>query len=84
MPALSLYMLDAGAAFGTVANHLAAIRTIFDKFCLRDVTFGLVVPWRSKKLPVILSPDEVASILQAAPSLRDKLLLGLMYATVCA
>ena len=76
-----LYMVDAGAASGTVANHLAAIRTAFDKFCLRNVTFGLAVPRRSKRLPVILSPDEVASILQAAPSLRDKLLLGLMYAT---
>ena len=76
-----LYLVDAGAASGTVANHLAAIRTSFDKFCLRQVTFGLMVPRRAKRLPVILSPQEVISIIQAAPSLRDKLVLGLMYAT---
>ena len=74
-------MVDAGAAAGTVANHLAAIRTTFDKFCLRQVTLGLIVPRRAKKLPVILSSQEVVTILQAAPSLRDKLILGLMYAT---
>jgi hypothetical protein len=41
----------------------------------------LAVPRRAKKLPVILSPEEIIAILQAAPSLRDKLVLGLMYAT---
>jgi site-specific recombinase XerD len=76
-----LYLVDAGAASGTVANHLAAIRTAFDKFCLRRVTLGLAVPRRPHRLPVVLSAKEVIALLQAAPSLRDKLLLGLMYAT---
>ena len=76
-----LYLVEAGAAAGTVANHLAAIRTAFDKFCNRQVTLGILVPRRAKKLPVILSPEEVITLLQAAPSLRDKLILGLMYAT---
>jgi hypothetical protein len=48
-------MVEAGAASGTTANHLAAIRTAFDKFCLRDVTFGLVVPRRSKRLIEVLN-----------------------------
>lgn len=76
-----LYLVDAELASSTVSNHLAAIRTAFDKMCLRQVTFGLVVPRKPKRLPVVLSPDEVISLLQAAPSQRDKLLLGLMYAT---
>jgi integrase/recombinase XerD len=76
-----LYLVDAGLSSSTVSNHLAAIRTAFDKLCLRQVTFGMVVPRKPKRLPVILSSEEVIALLQAAPSLRDKLLLGLMYAT---
>ena len=49
--------------------------------CLRQVTFGLVVPRKPKRLPVILRPDEIIALLQAAPSQRDKPLIGLMYAT---
>jgi len=40
-----------------------------------------MTPRRSLKLPIVLSADEVKRLLLAAPSLRDKLLLGLMYAT---
>jgi site-specific recombinase XerD len=76
-----LYLVDAGLSSSTVSNHLAAIRTAFDKLCLRQVTFGMVVPRKPKRLPVIPSSEEVIALLQAAPSLRDKLLLGLMYAT---
>lgn len=76
-----LYLVEAGLSSATVSNHLAAIRTAFDKMCQRQVTFGLAVPRRPKRLPIILSPDEVIALLQAAPSHRDKLLLGLMYAT---
>jgi len=76
-----LYMVDAGQASGTVSNHLSAIRTIFDKFCGRQITLGLVTPRRPNRLPVILSPEEVKALLQAATSLRDKLILGLIYAT---
>ena len=70
-----------GASSATVSNHLSVIRTAFDKMCGRDVTYGLRTPRRQTRLPVVLSEKEVLRILQAAPSLRDKLLLGLMYAT---
>ena len=76
-----LYLVDAGAASSTVNNHLSAIRTVFDKMCGRQLTLGLLTPRRPKRLPIVLSPNEVLAILQAAPSLRDKLVLGLMYAT---
>jgi hypothetical protein len=63
-----------------VSIHLAAIRTAFDKMCGRAVTLGLETPRRPKRLPVVLSGSEVIRLLEAAPSMRDKLLLGLMYA----
>lgn len=76
-----LYLVDARASPSWVSTNLSAIRTAFDKMCGRSVTLGLASPRRPKKLPVVLSVNEVKRLLQAAPSLTDKLLLGLMYAT---
>ena len=75
------FLVDAGASASQVGNHLSAIRAAFDKMCGYAVTLGLQSPRRGKRLPVVLSAEEVTRLLQAAPSLRDKLLLGLMYAT---
>ena len=75
------YLVDADLAANTVAIHLSAIRTVFDKFCFLDVTLGLMTPRRPRRLPIVLSENEVARLLQAATSVRDTLLLGLMYAT---
>jgi len=74
-------LVDGGASSSWVSVHLSAIRTAFDKMCGRSVTFGLVTPRRRKKLPVVLSQSEVTRLIEAARSLRDKLLISLMYAT---
>lgn len=75
------YLVDANLSSSTVSNHLSAIRTTFDKLCFRDVTLGLAMPRKPKRRPVVLSGEEIRKLLQAARSLRDKLCLGLMYAT---
>jgi site-specific recombinase XerD len=74
-------LVDGGAGSSWLSTTLSAIRTLFDKFCGQSITLGLVTPRRGKKLPVVLSRQEVIRLLEAAVSLRDKLLLGLMYAT---
>ena len=76
-----LFLVDGGASSAWVGVNLSAIRTAFDKMCNREVTFGLVTPRRPKKLPVVLNTDEVRRLLESTPTLRDKLLLGMMYAT---
>lgn len=74
-------LVDGGAKSDYISQSLAVIRTAFDKFNGRQVTLGLATPRRPKRVPVVLSESEVRQILQAARSLRDKLLIGLMYAT---
>ena len=74
-------LVDGGAKSDYISQSLAVIRTAFDKFNGRQVTLGLATPRRPKRVPVVLSENEVRQILQAARSLRDKLLIGLMYAT---
>ena len=75
-----LYLADSGRSSSTLSGYLAAIRTAFDKLCLREITVGIVTPRKPKKLPVVLSRREIQDLLEATPSYEDKLLLGLMYA----
>lgn len=74
-------LVRGGASHSWVGQNLLAIRTAFDKFGGCSVTLGLQAPRKPKRLPVILSTPEVVRLLEAAPSLRDKLLLGLIYGT---
>jgi integrase/recombinase XerD len=74
-------LVDGGGGSSWISINLSAIRTAFDKMCGQAVTLGLETPRKPKRLPVVLSQAEVMRLLEAAPSLRDKLLLGLMYAT---
>lgn len=74
-------MVDGGASSSHLSVTLSALRTAFDKFCCRDCTRGIVTPRRPHRIPTVLSEIEVRLLLEAATSLRDKLLLGIMYAT---
>lgn len=74
------YLVDSNAGASCVSVHLCALRTAFDKMCCLDVTLGLVMPRKPKSLPKVLSRNEVCRLLQAAASVRDSLLIGLMYA----
>ncbi|WP_186774786.1 tyrosine-type recombinase/integrase [Allorhodopirellula solitaria] len=76
-----LYLVETDRGFSHVGVHLSGIRDAFDKFCFLDITLGIETPKRDKKKPIVLSKDEVRRLIEAAVTLRDKLLLGLMYAT---
>ncbi len=68
-----LHMLrDQKLATGTVANRLAALRFFFKKTLKRhDPEFDDIgLAKRPKKLPVVLSPEEVTQLIEAAPNLR--------------
>ena len=64
---------------GGLGVYISVFRNTFDKMCGNDVTLGLVTPRKSKYLPTVLSRDEVQQMISAADTLRDKLLIGLMY-----
>ncbi len=79
-----LHMLrDQKLATGTVANRLAALRFFFKKTLKRhDPEFDDIgLAKRPKKLPVVLSPEEVTQLIEAAPNLRHRTILLLLYAT---
>ena len=53
-------MVEGGASSSHVAVALSAIRTAFDKMCLRQITLGLAIPRKPSRLPVVLSSTKAA------------------------
>ena len=72
-------LTETSASWSWVGTNISVLRNTFDKLGGRTITSGLSTPKRPKALPTILSSDEVEKILESAPSIRDQLLLGLMY-----
>lgn len=62
-----------------LAMNISVLRMLFDEFGGRQITVGLLTPRRNWPLPEVLSEDEIARLLTAGGTLRDQLLLGLLY-----
>ncbi len=86
-----LYLQKGGRATATISRHLAALKSFYH-FLLRerridkDPTTNLESPKLEKKLPRVLSVDEVELLLKQPKvtepaGLRDKAMLELLYAT---
>ena len=70
-------------ALSTVALRMGALRFLYKKTLRRrDIDIDdLPLVKTPKKLPVVLSQEEVARLIEAAPNLRYRTLLMLLYAT---
>lgn len=79
-----LHMLrDQKLATGTVQNRMTALRFFFKKVLKRhDPEFDdMGLTRRPKKLPVVLSPEEVEKLIESAPNIRYRMILLLLYST---
>jgi site-specific recombinase XerD len=61
------------------ALNLCTLRTVFDKLFGLGLLTGRPCPRRSDRLPEILSHDEALALMDACTTLRDRLLIGLLY-----
>jgi site-specific recombinase XerD len=70
-------------ALGTIALRMGALRFLYKRVLKRrDLDFENLPLLRTpKKLPVVLRPEQVARLIEAAPSLLYRTLLMLLYAT---
>ena len=67
---------------GTVGLHIAALRFFFVKTLRRPyLQLDLPSPKRPKRLPTVLSADEVARLIESANNLLDYAMLMTLYAT---
>jgi integrase/recombinase XerD len=78
------YLLrDKKLAPGTVEGRMSALRFLYKKTLKRrDITYDdLIFPKTPQKLPVVLSPEEVTRLIEAAPNLMHRTILMVLYAT---
>jgi len=79
-----LYLLrEKKLAPGTVEGRMSALRFLYKKVLKRrDIAYDdLIFPKIPRKLPVVLSPDEVTRMIEAAPNLLHRTILMVLYAT---
>jgi site-specific recombinase XerD len=76
-----LHLATSGLGVPSVNAAMTALRFFF-KVTLRrgDVTADIVFAREPRRLPVVLSPEEVARLLAAAPSLKYQAALSIAYA----
>ena len=74
---------DKKLALGTIALRIGALRFLYKKTLKRrDLDlYDLPLLKTPKKLPVVLSPEEVTQLIEAAPNLLYRTMLVLLYAT---
>lgn len=85
------YLKEQGKASSTLARTIAALRSFHqfmlrEKMCETDPTVHIETPQKERRLPKVLSLQEVDKLLQAANGntalhMRDKAMLELLYAT---
>jgi integrase/recombinase XerD len=75
-----LHLVANGAGVPTINNSLTALRFLF-LVTLRKPAIVLDMPFvrEARRLPVVLSPEEVARLLDAAPGLKYKAALSVAY-----
>src|SRR5208337_1767170 len=79
-----LYLLqDKKLAPGTVEGRMSALRFLYKKVLKRrDIAYDdLIFPKVPRKLPVVLSPEEITKMIEAAPNRMHRTILMLLYAT---
>ncbi|MGE5557578.1 MAG: site-specific tyrosine recombinase XerD [Bacillota bacterium] len=86
-----LYLQGQGRSTATISRSLAAIKAFFqfltrEEIITKNPTVNLDAPKQEKRIPKILSPEEVAILLEqpslgCPTGLRDKAMLELLYAT---
>lgn len=86
-----VYLRESHFAAATISRNIASIKAFFHYLCKegvveQDVSEGLKAPKIEKKMPEILTPEEVMLLLEqpkgdTPKEIRDKAMLELLYAT---
>ncbi len=67
-------------ASSSVILFLAAIRYAYSNILKKDLTQGIKRPKREKKIPAVLTKEEVKKLINRAPTKKSKLMISLIYA----
>jgi integrase/recombinase XerD len=80
--AYQVHLVSQGIAWATLNQVVSSLRFFYGVTLGRkDIPERIAYARRAKKVPVILSPEEVATFLEAVPTRRDRVALTTAYAT---
>ncbi len=68
------------ASSSSIILFLSAIRYAYSNILKKDITSGIKRPRREKRLPTVLTKEEVKKLMKAAKTKKSKLIISLMYA----
>lgn len=75
-----LHLVDSGASAAMLNNRLTGLKFFYRNTIGTPETLSLISPVREpERLPMVLSPEEVAEILACAPSLKAQTALSVSY-----
>jgi integrase/recombinase XerD len=67
----------------TLALILSSLKFFFHNFMHKKIIEDIKIPKKAKKLPVVLTKDEVRALLKATKAGRSRLILEFLYSTGC-
>jgi integrase/recombinase XerD len=68
------------SASSSVIVFLSAIRYAYSNLLKKDITLGIKRPKREKKIPDVLTKDEVKRLMEVIPTKKSKLMISMIYA----
>ncbi len=79
---VKLYMAEklSEQASSSIIVFLSALRFTFVNILGKDITIGIKRPKREKRIPDVLTREEVSRLVEAAPTKKSKLMIQLAYA----
>ena len=66
-------------ATASLAQSFSVLRHFFDQYMKKNLTAGMKAPKSTRKLPVVLSKEEVRRMMDVAEKTRDKAILQTLY-----
>ena len=77
-----LHKIREGNGWATINTHYSALKIFFENICQQQWNHDLLPrPKKEKKLPKILSTQDVSSLIKTATNLRNFTLLSFLYGT---
>jgi site-specific recombinase XerD len=67
-------------AASSIIIFLSAIKYAYSTILKKDITQGIKRPKREKKIPAVLTKEEVKNLIDAVPTKKSKLMISLIYA----
>ncbi len=73
-------MIDENCSSRTIASIIAALKFFFENVVKKDVV-KIKPPKLEKKLPVVLTKEEIMKLIESCENFRDKIIIELLYSS---